>query len=89
MLGSIIKYTCVAMVGVVAFTTTGFFMDGDVIEEAKLATANYAGTLGSIAPSERQEKIASYISVHREEWVSRLIFAASVKDLDAALAQWA
>lgn len=88
MLGSIIKYTAVALAGAVCFATFGHFMDADVVEAAKVKTEDYAATLGHATPEEFREKMRAFISVNRDAWVKELTFASSISDLDAALMQW-
>lgn len=89
MFGSILKYTAVALAGAVIFTTSGFFMDADVVERAKLSVEEYDQTLLDRPDAERKEKVKAFIVVNRADWIAQLTFAASVKDLDAVLATWA
>lgn len=89
MLGSILKYTAVALAGAVIFTTSGFFMDADVVEKAKSEIEAYDLTQLDLPDAERKEKVKAFIVINRAEWLAQLTFATSVKDLDAVLATWA
>lgn len=89
MLGSIIKYATAAAVGAIAFTTTAFFMDADVVEVAKAECATYAETVAALPEDERKERMKAFILINRPNWVAKLTFATSVDDLDKALVTWA
>lgn len=89
MLGSILKYAAVALGGAIVFSTAGHFMDCDVIDAARESCDNYAKSNSDLPTNEFKEKMKAYILINRDSWVSQLVYASSVKDLDDALATWA
>jgi len=90
MFGSILKYTCVAAVGALIFSTAGHFMDADVIDRAKVACEENAKALGpDVSDDERALLMKAFVATHYKNWVAQLTFAGSVKELDAVLVTWA
>lgn len=89
MLGSILKFTAIALSGAIVFATAGHFMDADVVDHAKEACTNYANTLAGLPTDEFKEKMKAFILINRDDWVRQLTYASSVKDLDDVLATWA
>lgn len=88
MFGSILKYTAVALAGAVAFTTSAFFMDADVVEAARKEAEDHAATLSTMPTDDFKIHMASFINANRSRWIASLTFTRSIEDLDAALAQW-
>lgn len=88
MLGSIFKYTCVAVAGAVGFAMFGHFTDIEVIEQVKLSIEDVSIQSSDLSDDERKLKIRNFIDANRSGWVARLVFSANVTELDAVLSGW-
>lgn len=88
MIGSIFKYGAVLLVGAVGFSTAAYTMDLDIVAQARKDLDLKQSEWKEKDPIELTELMKAYVKVRRAEWVNRLTFASSIKDLDYVLKSW-
>lgn len=83
MIGSILKFTAVAVVGAVGMAFAMHYVDNDVLADIK-------GELSDLVAANQEDPLAAvkvYVNLNYELWVSRLMLASNVAELDRIIAE--
>lgn len=88
MIGSLLKYGCVALIGAVGFSIASHYMDSDTLDRVKEILDDHHKSLGDLPPEEITAKMRQFIADHRKDWTGQMTFAAGIKDLEDLFKPW-
>lgn len=88
MIGSILKYATVAVIGGVGFAFASQYMDAEVLDGVKAQLAIQEKAYSDLTPDELKEKMQAFIKTNRTHWTEALTFASNLKELNAVLDAW-
>ncbi len=88
MIGSILKYTAIAVAGGVGFAFASQYMDAEVIDGVRAQLAIQEKANSDLTPDELKDKMQAFINTNRNHWVESLTFASNLKELNTVLDAW-
>jgi hypothetical protein len=87
-IGTLFKYTMVAVIGGIGFAFATQCMDSELIESIKSQLAVQEKANSDLTPDELKAKMQMFIETNRSQWTSAITLASNLKVLNTVLDAW-